>query len=152
MHGSCNYATQVQHTAAKGVHLCCTGAAYGCIGPALMLHRASMWLHGVCNCLHRATRLHRACNHAAQGQQMAAWGFQFCCTGPACGLQLYCTRPAYGSFGVAFAVRRPACGCIQPAIMLHKASMYLHRACTKACQHTGTHLLKKCSDGSSRRL
>ena len=91
--------------AAQVLHLCCTGLAYGCIElalmlhwlhrPALMLHRASMWLYGCIRLalmlqafgyigpalkLHRArillllmlhwakVWLRRACTYAAQGQ------------------------------------------------------------------------------------
>ena len=77
-------AAQGKHMGAQGQQWCCTRPAYGytglengCTGPAIVLHRASIWLDRACNC-------------DAQGQHVAAWGPQF-----------NCTRPAFGRLGPA---------------------------------------------------
>ena len=33
--------------AASGLQFCCTGLAFDCFGPEILLHRASIWLHWV---------------------------------------------------------------------------------------------------------
>ena len=66
---------------AQGLNLCFTGPAYGSIKPALVLHRASLWLHRAAPMVHRASIwLHGACTYAAQGRHMAAQGLHWILT------------------------------------------------------------------------
>ena len=146
-----------QHVVAWRLQLCCTEPAYGpvttlhracnyvaqdaygCMGPAIMLHRYSIWLQ-------------RACTYAAQVQHMAAWGLHLCCTGPACGCMASAivlhraTRWVHSCTG-------PADGCMGLAVLLHRASMWpaimLHTYLIPQCVGGGVSLGSESSSVSS---